>query len=105
MGAPTVMPVVKPASVTVACALEHIEAQGVSITPAVVGAMNALFDAPRDDDDRGLERSLILSSELAHRAVNIVCAISPQTVMFGPVMLVAMHDACVEMIEKLGVQL
>ena len=95
---------VKPASVTVACALEHVEAQGVSITPAVVGAMNAMFDAPRVDDERGLERLLILSSELAQRALNIVCAVSPQTVMFGPVMLVAMLDAANEMIGKLGVR-
>ena len=98
-------PTVKPASVTVACALEHIEAQGCSITPAVVGAMNALFDAPRDDDNQSLERLLILASELAQRALNIVCAVSPQTVMFGPVMLVAMLDAANEMVEKLGVRI
>ena len=100
-----IAPTVKPSSVTVVCALEHIEAHDVVITPAIVGAMNALFDAPRDDDSRGLERLLILTGEFAQRALVVVSDDSKQEITFGGVLLVAALDCANEMVERLGVQL
>ena len=98
------MPTVKPASVTVACAIEHIEAHDVVITPAIIGALNAMFDAPRDDDSEALERLLVLTGELSQRALGVAQRDTRHQLRFGGVLLVAGLDSLNGTAALLGVQ-
>ena len=97
-------PTVKPAIVTVACALEHVESQGVSITSDVVGAMNTLFTMPHANDE-ALERLLILTGEMACLAGNVAHRDNRHHLTFGGVMLVTALDALTETADLVGVQL
>lgn len=90
-------------SPVVGIALQHIEAQGMVRTPESIKAMEALFVVPTDN--RGLERLLILSSELVHRACILANGTSPQTIIFGGIALATLVDCARELAERLGAQL